>query len=314
MFDAFQEIFRLFRPTPTRPAVVAFLDTGVDLDALEEAGALWTNPGEIPGDGIDNAGNGYIDDVHGYDFFNEDNQPRDDNGLGSVGATAALDALAAFGPGIFQVMPLKMLGSEGTGYLSGALQAWDYAVFQGATASVHVYGTVWNFEELEDAAAYAQSNGHLVLTFAGTNPYGTGADLSIPNPNADNDFYPCEYNGLYELTLCVTAADENGVDIMHNYGPVDLGVDGMIGEEHGRRSLSARDLTGTVYGRVERFDRRPIEPFELFTSEFGQNSVRIQENSSKIFRKFRKFEKLSTFSKAFSEIPRNFRQNRCKIR
>ena len=66
--------------------------------------------------------------------------------------------------------------------------------------------------------------------------------------------------------------------------------------------------------RVERFDRRPIEPFELFTSEFGQNSVRIQENSSRIFRKFLKFEKFSTFSKVFSEIPRNFRQNRCKIR
>ena len=65
---------------------------------------------------------------------------------------------------------------------------------------------------------------------------------------------------------------------------------------------------------VERFDRRPIEPFELFTSEFGQNSVRIQENSSRIFRKFLKFEKFSTFSKVFSEIPRNFRQNRCKIR
>ena len=65
--------------------------------------------------------------------------------------------------------------------------------------------------------------------------------------------------------------------------------------------------------RVERFDRRPIEPFELFTSEFGQNSVRIQENSSRIFRKFLKFEKFSTFSKEFGEIPINFRQNRCKI-
>ena len=66
--------------------------------------------------------------------------------------------------------------------------------------------------------------------------------------------------------------------------------------------------------RVERFDRRPIEPFELFTSEFGQNSVRIQENSSRIFRNFLKFEEFATFSKVFSEIPRNFRQNRCKIR
>ena len=72
-------------------------------------------------------------------------------------------------------------------------------------------------------------------------------------------------------------------------------------------------------GRVPRWlkgsaGRRPIEPFELFTSEVGQNSVRIQENSSNFFRKFLKFEKFSTFSKVFSEIPRNFRQNRCKIR
>ena len=110
-------------------------------------------------------------------------------------------------------MPLKMLGSEGTGYLSGALAAWEYAVNQGATASVHVYGTVWNFEELEQAASFAQDRGHLVITFAGTNPYGTGADLSVPNANADNDFFPCEYNGVYELTLCVTAAGDNGVDI-----------------------------------------------------------------------------------------------------
>ena len=104
MFEAFSEIWRLFRPTSTRPAVIAFLDTGVDVDALAAAGALWTNPGEVPGDGIDNDGNGYVDDVHGYDFFNEDGDPADDNGMGTVGADAALEALAAFGPGIIQVI------------------------------------------------------------------------------------------------------------------------------------------------------------------------------------------------------------------
>ena len=100
---------------------------------------------------------------------------------------------------------------------------------------------------------------------------------------------------------------------------------GLRGLDHGRRRGRSRELGARgeqqeaaaqdrVQVRVERFDRRPIEPFELFTSEFGQNSVRIQENSSRIFRKFLKFEKFSTFSKVFSEIPRNFRQNRCKIR
>ena len=54
------------------------------------------------------------------------------------------------------------------------------------------------------------------------------------------------------------------------------------GEEEAAGAVT--DCGGGVYAWVERFDRRPIEPFELFTSEFGQNSVRIQENSSRIFR------------------------------
>ena len=70
----------------------------------------------------------------------------------------------------------------------------------------------------------------------------------------------------------------------------------------GRRAIASAELPIQV--RVERFDRRPIEPFELFTSEFGQNSVRIQENSSTIFRKILKFEKFSTFSQVFNEILR----------
>ena len=61
--------------------------------------------------------------------------------------------------------------------------------------------------------------------------------------------------------------------------------------------------------KVERFDRRPIEPFELFTSEFGQNnSVRIQENSSKTFRNFLKFEKFSSNSQHFLKYSAKFRE------
>ena len=66
--------------------------------------------------------------------------------------------------------------------------------------------------------------------------------------------------------------------------------------------------------RVERFDRRPIEPFELFTSEVGQNSC---QNSGKILtflQKILKFEDFSTFSRMFSEIPRKSHQNLTKIR
>lgn len=52
-----------------RSVVVAIIDTGVDYNHQEFSGAMWTNPGEIPGDGIDNDGNGYVDDVHGWNFY-----------------------------------------------------------------------------------------------------------------------------------------------------------------------------------------------------------------------------------------------------
>ncbi|MEB3881890.1 S8 family serine peptidase, partial [Lyngbya sp. CCY1209] len=48
--------------------VVGVIDTGVDYNHPDLANNMWTNPGETPGDGIDNDGNGYVDDVHGYDF------------------------------------------------------------------------------------------------------------------------------------------------------------------------------------------------------------------------------------------------------
>src|SRR5207302_3067269 len=63
--------------------VVGVIDTGVAYTHPDLAANIWTNPGEIPGDGIDNDGNGYIDDVHGWNFINNNNDPFDDNGHGT---------------------------------------------------------------------------------------------------------------------------------------------------------------------------------------------------------------------------------------
>ena len=63
--------------------VVADIDTGIDYNHPDLAGNIWTNPGEIPGNGIDDDGNGYVDDVYGWDWANNDNNPMDDNGHGS---------------------------------------------------------------------------------------------------------------------------------------------------------------------------------------------------------------------------------------
>ena len=63
--------------------IVAVIDTGVDYTHGDLAANIWTNPGEIADDGIDNDGNGFVDDVHGWDFRNDDNDPMDDHSHGT---------------------------------------------------------------------------------------------------------------------------------------------------------------------------------------------------------------------------------------
>ena len=60
--------------------IVAVIDTGVDYNHEDLRNQMWRNPGEIPGDGIDNDGNGFVDDVYGYDFYGNDGDPMDTNG------------------------------------------------------------------------------------------------------------------------------------------------------------------------------------------------------------------------------------------
>ena len=63
--------------------LVGILDTGAQLDHPDLVENIWTNPGEIPGNQLDDDGNGYVDDVHGYDFYNHDGDPSDDAGHGT---------------------------------------------------------------------------------------------------------------------------------------------------------------------------------------------------------------------------------------
>ena len=100
--------------------LIAVVDTGVDLDHEDLAANIWVNPAETPGNMIDDDGNGFIDDVSGWDFVNSDPYPDDDNSHGThcAGIAAAITnnttGIAGMAPGA-RILPVKVLDASGAG-------------------------------------------------------------------------------------------------------------------------------------------------------------------------------------------------------
>jgi len=116
--------------------VVAVLDTGVDWTHPDLNDNIWRNTDEIPNNNQDDDGNGYVDDVLGWDFANNDNNPDDTNGHGThvAGTIAAEDnnfGMTGVAPDA-QIMPVQVLGDDGSGYNSDIVAGIDYAVANGA--------------------------------------------------------------------------------------------------------------------------------------------------------------------------------------
>ncbi len=193
--------------------IVAVIDTGIDYTHSDLAANIWRNSREIPNNGFDDDGNGYIDDVFGYDFANNDSDPMDDHGHGTHVA-GIIGAVANNGRGIagvawnVRLMAVKFLNANGTGTVADAVRAIDYAVQMGARIINASWGGAGYSSILGQAIKRAENAGVLFVTAAGNN--GTNNDQTPT--------YPASFSNTN--ILAVAASDRNdNLATFSNFGP-----------------------------------------------------------------------------------------------
>ncbi len=184
--------------------VIAIIDTGVDVTHPDLAPNIWTNEGEIPGDGLDNDNNGYVDDVHGWDFVNNSGKIVDGFGHGThcAGIAAASGTnkigIAGANPDAL-IMPVAVLQSNGSGDMASIAKGIRYAVDNGATIISMSFGSTENAIALQQALQQAYQSAILVAA-AGNESLGIDAACSP----GGKPLFP----GGYSFVLGVMATQE----------------------------------------------------------------------------------------------------------
>jgi glucan-binding YG repeat protein/subtilisin family serine protease len=218
--EAIQSFSMVANPQQT---VVAVIDTGVDIHHPDLRDNIWSNPGEVAGNGLDDDRNGFIDDVNGWDFYHSDPtvfdaQDLDDHGTHVAGTIAATSnngiGITGIAPHV-KIMPLKFLGPEGDGYTSDAILAIEYAASKGAK----IANMSWSGSDFDQALndTIAQTN---MLFIAAAGNDGINVD--------EQPEYPASYES--NNIISVAAIDNSGnLASFSNYGSqnVDIAAPGV---------------------------------------------------------------------------------------
>lgn len=209
--------------------IVAVIDTGVMHTHKDLRSSMWVNPGEIPGNNIDDDRNGFIDDVHGYDFVARDGDPMDENMHGThvAGIIAAQGgngvSIVGVAPGV-KIIGLRVLNANGEGDTAEVIEAMRYAIMmrrRGVPIRVinASFGGGDEVDAFRDAIREAAQAGIVVVVAAG-------------NDSSDNDtkpLYPANYR--FPGTLTVAAVNYQGaLSSFSNYGvrSVDVAAPGDL--------------------------------------------------------------------------------------
>lgn len=204
----------------SRPVRVGIVDTGIDYLHEDLRENLWVNPGEIAGNGLDDDGNGYVDDVHGYDFAEDDGDPYDEHGHGThVAGTIA--AVGDNGTGVAGVnwgaslVALRALNAAGEGTTEAIVQAIEYGVAMGLEVLNNSYGSSQYSAALADAVTAAQHAGVVFVAAAG-------------NSRMNIEYLPFYPASLLHPNIVSVAASDRRDELAStlawgsNYGPVSV--------------------------------------------------------------------------------------------
>lgn len=218
--------------------VVAIVDTGLDANhhvfapyaedangkSVGGTGALWVNEVEAAGQPyVDDDGNGFVDDIHGWNFITNNNNFADDDNHGTHVAGIVVGAgLNIFATELQEskivVMPLKFLNNKGSGTTANAVKAIDYAVRNGARVINNSWGGASYSRALHEALTFAYNNSVLIVSAAGN--YSSNNDAS--------PMYPANYDVPSNIAIASTSSTDQ-LSYFSNYGATTVQV-GSPGE------------------------------------------------------------------------------------
>ncbi len=233
--------------TGSATVVVANIDTGIRYTHEDLAANMWRNPGETPNNGIDDDGNGFVDDYYGYDFFSNDSDPMDENGhgthtSGTIGAVGNNSVGVAGVNWNVRLMAIKIYDAGGDSTSAILINAYNYVrMMKNRGVNIRVtnnsYGgcnEACGFDQATKDAIDALGNADVLQVFAAGN---NGRNIEL------GPFYPASYTSPSILT--VAASDQNDMRAgFSNFGitSVDVAAPGV--------SVLSTILSATNYGTL----------------------------------------------------------------
>ncbi|HEX4945255.1 MAG TPA: S8 family peptidase [Blastocatellia bacterium] len=214
---------------PLKPVYVGIIDEGAMYNHVDLAANFWTNPGDSTFDGVDNDGNGYIDDVHGFDFDGNDGTTfdgtQDDHGTHVAGTIGAVGGNGIGVAGVswnVKMISAKFLGRRG-GTTANAIKAVDYITNLKTQKGLNIIATnnSWGgggfSQALQGAIERANNKNILFIAAAGNNSSNNDVTANYPSnyPNAN-------------VIAVASITSTGGLSSFSNYGAthVDLGAPG----------------------------------------------------------------------------------------